>query len=69
MQRIEIKTSDMGTLPFIVADAGGYVRDEQGRQYCEGGSYQGVTLLADGRTLRAVAERWVKARRRAMLGA
>lgn len=70
MARTIINTRDVGKLEFWAPDGGGYVRLEGpgragtlGLQICEGGGSIGSTLLADAKTLPAVARRWNKQRR------
>jgi hypothetical protein len=75
---ITIRTRDFGVLifncPSHESTCSGYVivRSEGStnwRQPCEGGGWRGSTLMAKPETLRRVALKWLRQRRRATMGA
>jgi hypothetical protein len=67
--RVTIKTRDFGELIFHCPDGGGYVtvreadKGQDPKQPCDGGGFRGSTLMADPRTLRTVARKWLRQRR------
>lgn len=74
MARFTINTRDVGALEFFVPNTGGYVRLESPQrsgtlaaQICAGGGHLGNTLMATESTLAAVARRWNKQRRAAVV--